>query len=37
VRLEEYRSVTAADLKRVAARVLAKDARTIVRVLRGRA
>jgi len=37
VRLEEYRSVTAADLKRVAGRVLAGDSRTIVRVLRGRA
>jgi len=37
VRLEEYRSVTAADLKRVAAQILGKDARTIVRVLRGRA
>jgi zinc protease len=37
VRLEEYRSVSAADLQRVAAQVLAKDARTIVRVRRGKA
>lgn len=37
VRLEEYRSVTPADVRRVAAKVLAADARTIVRVLRGRA
>lgn len=37
VRLEEYRSVTAADVKRVAAKVLPLDARTLVRVRRGRA
>jgi zinc protease len=37
VRLEEYRSVTAADLRRVAAMVLRPDARTIVNVRRGRA
>lgn len=37
VRLEEYRSVTAADLRRVAAGVLRRDARTVVHVRRGRA
>lgn len=37
VRLAEYRSVTSEDVQRVAATVLAADARTIVRVLRGSA
>lgn len=37
VRLEEYRSVTAEDLRRVATSVLTRDARTVVRVRRGAA
>ena len=37
VRLEEYRSVTPADVRRVAREVLSREARTVIRVRRGRA
>ncbi len=37
VRLEEYRSVTPADVRRVAREVLSSRARTVIRVRRGRA